>query len=95
MIRISETTRCWGYLREVNTHLRVFMRRGISIAVLAIVVASVVAPLALANPASVPACCRSGGQHHCMGMSGLDGFQSLPGECPYRVHRAVTTEKLP
>lgn len=69
------------------------MTRAISIAVLAIVFASVVAPLALANPASVQACCRVGGKHHCMGtgMAGLDGFHAQPGKCPYRVSTAATS----
>lgn len=66
------------------------MRRATSIAVLMVLLTGVFAPLAQASPASVPACCRTGGQHHCMGMAGMDGFQSLPGKCPYRVAPAVT-----
>lgn len=67
------------------------MRRGVSIAVLMLLLTSAFAPLAQAWQSSVPACCRVGGKHHCMGMSGMDGFQSLPANCPYHVHRAVTT----
>jgi len=67
------------------------MRRGVSIAVLMVLLTAVLAPLAQASSASVPACCRVGGQHHCMGMAGLDGFRSLPSKCPYRVAPAVTS----
>ena|SRR6516162_3305553 len=68
------------------------MRRGVSIAVLLVVLASALAPLAQANASSVPACCRVGGPHHCMGMpAGLDGFHSLPSKCPYRIAPAVTS----
>lgn len=66
------------------------MRRGVSSALLLVVLAVVLAPLALAGPASVPACCRADGKHHCMGMKELDGFRSQPGRCPYRVTPAVT-----
>ena len=67
------------------------MRRGASIAVLLVLLASVLAPLAQGSAASLPACCRIGGQHHCMGMGGSEGFRSLPSKCPYRVVPAVTT----
>ena len=67
------------------------MRRVISIGVLAVIVASVVAPLALTSAASVPVCCRAGGKHHCMGMSRLDGFRSTPSACPYRTVPAITS----
>ena len=68
------------------------MRRGLSSAVLMLLLTSAFAPFMQAWQSSVPACCRAGGKHHCMGTSGMDGFQSLPGKCPYHVHRAVTTE---
>jgi hypothetical protein len=32
-----------------------------------------------------------GGQHHCSGMAGGDGFHSLPSKCPYRIAPAVTS----
>src|SRR3974390_747065 len=67
------------------------MRRGASIAVLLVLLTSVLAPLAQGSAASLPACCRIGGQHHCMGMGGAEGFRSLPSKCPYRVVPAVTT----
>lgn len=67
------------------------MRRGVSIAVLMVLLTGVLAPLAQASPTSVPACCRVGGQHDCMGMAGMDGFHSLPSKCPYRVAPAVTS----
>ena len=66
------------------------MRRGVSTAVMLVMLASVLAPLALASPGSVPACCRADGKHHCMGMKEMDGFHSQPGRCPYRVTPAVT-----
>ena len=68
------------------------MRRGVSSAVLMLLVISAFAPFMQAWQSSVPACCRVGGTHRCMGTSGMDGFQSQPGKCPYHVHRAVTTE---
>jgi len=67
------------------------MRRGASIAVLLVLLASVLAPLAQGSASSLPACCRVGGQHHCMGMGGSEGFRALPSKCPYRVVPAVTT----
>ncbi len=67
------------------------MRRGASIAVLLVLLTSVLAPLAQGGVSSVPACCRAGGEHHCMGMPGMDGFHSLPSKCPYHVAPAVTT----
>lgn len=67
------------------------MRRGVSISVLLVVLSSVLVPLAQASPASLPACCRAGGQHHCMGMPGGDGFRSLPSKCPYHAAPAVTS----
>jgi len=67
------------------------MRRGVSISVLAVLLASSLAPLAQATAASLPVCCRVGGQHHCMGMSGLDGFHAAAANCPYRATPAVKT----
>jgi hypothetical protein len=67
------------------------MRRVVSISVLVVLLASVLVPLAQANLSWVPACCRAGGQHRCMGMAGMDGFHSLPTKCPYRVAPAVTS----
>jgi len=71
------------------------MRRGASIFVLVLLSASLIAPMVLALPASVPACCRVGGNHHCemtLKSSGLPGLQSVPETCPYRDHSAVTPE---
>ena len=72
--------------------LRLLMRRWVSIAVLMLLLSSAFAPLAQAWGASLPACCRVGGKHHCTEMAGMDGFQSLPGKCPHHVSPAVTTE---
>ena len=72
--------------------MRLLMRRGVSIAVLMLLLTSAFAPFAQAWRSSVPACCRAGGKHHCMGMSGMDGFHSLPDKCPYHVNRAVTAQ---
>ncbi len=66
------------------------MRRGVSISVLAVFLVIVLAPLAQATPTWLPACCRTGGQHHCMGMPGADGFRSFPNQCPYVVAPAVS-----
>jgi len=67
------------------------MRRGVSIAALMVLLTGLSAPTVQASSASVLACCRVGGQHHCMGMAGMDGFRSLPDKCPYRVAPAVTS----
>ena len=67
------------------------MRRTVSIAVLMVLLTGVLVPLAQASSVWVPACCRVGGQHHCMGMAGTDGFRSLPDKCPYRAAPAVTS----
>jgi hypothetical protein len=65
------------------------MRRVASIAVLIVLLTSVLVPLAQGTASSVPACCRIGGQHHCSGMAGADGFHSQASACPYRVSPAV------
>ena len=65
------------------------MRRGASIAVLVLLLAGVLAPLAQLTSSSLPACCRTGGQHHCMGVAGLDGFRNQAQDCPYRAFPAV------
>jgi hypothetical protein len=73
------------------------MRRGISISVLAVLLSALVAPLALASAAPVPACCRAGAKHHCemsLGDSGLAGFKSGSEVCPYRIHAAITSPLL-
>ncbi len=71
------------------------MRRGVSIAVVMVILTSILAPIAQAHSVSLPACCRADGKHHCNGMmetSGLTGFKSPLGACPYRQHAAVTTQ---
>ena len=70
------------------------MRRIASIAVLLVLLTITFAPLAQATESSLPACCRTGGKHHCemsMEASGLLGFKSAPQSCPYRIHAAVTS----
>jgi hypothetical protein len=70
------------------------MRRIGSIAVLLVLLTITFAPLVQATVSSLPACCRTGGKHHCemsMGASGLLGFKSAPQSCPYRIHAAVTS----
>ena len=67
------------------------MRRGASIAVLLVLMSGILVPLAQVGVSSVPACCRAGGQHHCMGTQGMDGFQSVPSRCPHHVAPAVTS----
>ena len=67
------------------------MRRGVSIAVLLLLLTITLAPLAQATGSSLPACCRADGKHHCAMMPGGDGFQSVPLNCPYRVAPAVTS----
>jgi len=65
------------------------MRRGLSIAVLAVLLSGFLVPLAQGSDASLPACCRAHGAHHCMGMTGMDGFHSAASKCPYRAEPAV------
>jgi hypothetical protein len=67
------------------------VRRGASISVLLLLLSSVIVPLVQAGATSMPLCCRVGGQHHCSGMTGGEGFHSLPGKCPYRVAPAITS----
>jgi hypothetical protein len=70
------------------------MRRIASIGVLLVLLAITFAPLAQATVSSLPACCRTGGKHHCemsMVASGFLGFKSAPQSCPYRIHAAVTS----
>ena len=73
------------------------MRRGVSIATLLMILASVLAPLAQAQSSTLPACCRAGGKHHCDGsMGSLEsvGFKAVPETCSYRHHAAVTSEAV-
>lgn len=77
--------------------IRLLMRRGASIFALTVLLIGIVAPVVLAAPAAVPACCRVGGSHHCemsLKSSGLPGVQSVPETCPYRDHSAVTSELI-
>ncbi len=67
------------------------MRRGVTIAVLFLLLTATLMPLAQANGSSLPACCRASGKHHCAMMPAEDGFQSVPLSCPYRVAPAVTS----
>jgi hypothetical protein len=71
------------------------MRRGSSILVVIVLLAGIIAPVALATPAAVPACCRVGGNHHCemsLKSAGLAGLSSVPESCPYRDNIAVASE---
>jgi len=54
------------------------MRRGVSLTILVIILAALLAPLAQGATASVPVCCRVGGQHHCMGTAQSCPFRSYP-----------------
>src|SRR5690348_15848359 len=68
------------------------MRRGVSIAVLLVLLTTTLAQLAQASASSLPVCCRVRGKHLCemsMGASALGGFQSAPQPCPFRIHAAV------
>jgi len=61
----------------------------VSITVLAVLLSGWLLPLAQGSDASLPACCRAHGAHHCMGMTGMDGFHSAASKCPYRSEPAV------
>jgi hypothetical protein len=74
-----------------------FMRRGVSIAVLSVMLTSLLVPLALANPSTLPTCCRTGGKHHCTGSMETTrsvGFKSAAMLCPYRHQAAVTSQAV-
>ena len=66
------------------------MRRGASIAVLAVLLGGLLVPV-VQGSAALPACCRVGGSHHCAGTNGLDGFHSEASECPYRATPAIVS----
>lgn len=77
--------------------IRLLVRRFASISLLALMLTTALAPFAQAWQSSVPACCRTGGRHHCemsMGTSGLEGFKSAREICPYRIHAAVTSQVI-
>lgn len=60
-----------------------------------VILACAFAPFAQAQSSTVPACCRTGGRHHCNGSMetpGSSGFKSAPEKCPYRRTPAVTSE---
>jgi hypothetical protein len=64
------------------------MRRFSATLLLALLLLGVALPLLQAQAGAVPACCRRGGNHHCMMMSlGGDGFRSPSADCPYRHRR--------
>jgi hypothetical protein len=68
------------------------MKRIASIAVLLVLLTITFAPLAQATVSALPACCRTGGKHHCemsMGTPALLGFKSASQSCSYRIHAAV------
>ncbi|HYV75149.1 MAG TPA: hypothetical protein VFB24_12895 [Candidatus Binatia bacterium] len=69
--------------------LGITMRRGVSLTILVIILAALLAPLAQGATAAVPVCCRVGGQHHCMGTAGMDGFRSQAQSCPFRSYPVV------
>jgi len=77
------------YRKGSSARIRVPMRRGASIALLAVLLAGVLAPLAQATASSLPACCRVNGPHHCAGMAGLDGFHTQAQSCPFRSYPAI------
>lgn len=65
----------------------VIQRRAFAGALIALLFAAILAPLLQANPeASLPACCRTHGEHHCMmseASSASAGFAALAEKCPY------------
>jgi len=69
------------------------LKRLIANSLLAILIASLLAPLALCfQQKAMPACCRRNGKHRCMsGMSGVmasndkaPAFGTIPARCPFR-----------
>jgi len=62
------------------------MRRVASSAILLLLLSGIVTPILQAGVQPVPACCRVGGAHHCMGLPQGDGFHAAPVKCPYQVN---------
>ena len=62
------------------------MRRSTAIALLLLMLATFLAPAALATATNpIPACCRAGGRHHCSAMPPISGGTRVQGQsCPYR-----------
>jgi hypothetical protein len=61
------------------------MRRLFAGLAIAIILAGLVSPLAVAlgNTSSTPACCLPSGKHHCTQHSNGTGFKSKSEPCPY------------
>ena len=61
------------------------MRRLAAIPILILMVAGFLTPAVLATiTAPTPACCRAGGQHHCLAGLETSGVQLRTQACPYR-----------
>ena len=75
------------------------MRRLTAAALVSLILGALLAPAALASVTNpLPACCRAGGRHHCMGMGSVrsgsgPGFQGS--SCPYRKHLAFSVSLVP
>jgi len=70
------------------------MRRSISALMISVVLMTIVEPLAIAaSLATMPACCRRNGKHHCTAVAHMHGrlpesssptLSNLPEQCPMR-----------
>jgi hypothetical protein len=87
---LAVTDHSYTVVRLRCARLPLFMRRGASIALLLVLLSILLAPMMQGAPVALPACCRVGGNHHCMGTPGNDGFRSQSESCPYRTSPAVT-----
>jgi len=75
------------------------MRRPISILLLVLMLAALIAPVAVATvTAPTPACCRAGGRHHCSATAASlvpSGIRLQGQSCPYRKHLAFSVSAAP
>lgn len=69
------------------------MRRSLASLVLFLQLAGFALPF-LQVQTTVPACCRRTGQHHCGMPLPVDGFRSVPANCPYRHFTAITSHSV-
>ena len=71
------------------------MRRFAASLLLSLLCAGMTLPLLQAQGASVPACCRRNGKHHCAMLPQGDGVRTVTVTCPYNRFIALTSHSTP